>query len=105
MDKVGDVIGNISRELDIEFDGDIQDNLMNLQGRESGGSNLSSGAKQQQQLLQQQKMQAELGEEEYEEDDEGEILDHNDVDIIDDGADYNGNDQMGSDDGERLLNR
>lgn len=70
MDKVGDVIGNISRELDIEFDGDIQDNLMNLQGRESGGSNLSSGAKQQQ-LLQQQQMQAELGEGEYEEDDDG----------------------------------
>jgi len=47
LDKVGDVIGNISRELDIEFDGDIQDNLMHMQGRESGASGQSSGQQHQ----------------------------------------------------------
>ena len=52
-------------------------------------------------------MQAQLGEEEYEEGDNDQIIDHNDVNIIDNGADYNEDDnQMDSNDGEeRLLNR
>lgn len=52
-------------------------------------------------------MQAQLGEEEYDEGDDDQIIDHNDVNIIDNGADYNEDDnQMDSNDGEeRLLNR
>lgn len=52
-------------------------------------------------------MQAQLGEQEYVEDDDDQIIDHNDVNIIDNGADYNedGNQMDSNDDEERLLNR
>ena len=69
---------------------------MHMQGRESGASGQSSGQQHQKQ-----------GGDEY--DDDGEMLDHNDVNIIDDGAEFDDDvDQMGDSDpdGEgRPLNR
>ncbi len=84
VDKVGDAIG---RQLDIEFDDDIQDNLQNLQARGSRGSGSTSEDELAEELNKNLKHQILDGEENYFEED-GEVIDHNDVNIID-GPDYN----------------
>lgn len=72
---------------------------MHMQGRESGASGQSSGQ-------QHQKQGHDRHGDDY--DDDGEMLDHNDVNIIDDGADFDDADQMDDSDPDgagRPLNR
>lgn len=83
--RVGDVIGNIGEELDIEFDNDIQNNLQNNR-----------------------KAEVEVEDDDDEdEDEEHQMIDHNDVEIIDDGADFqeDPSDGYDEDEAERQLNR
>ena len=78
QDRVGNVIGNISNQLDIEFDNDIQDNLHNRRNAQDS-DNDGSGAQ--------------YGDE---------MISPNDVNIIDDDADF----EQQSEEGEgRPLNR
>ena len=72
---------------------------MHMQGRESGASGQSSGQ-------QHRKQGHDRHGDDY--DDDGEMLDHNDVNIIDDGADFDDADQMDDSDQDgagRPLNR
>jgi hypothetical protein len=91
--RVGDVIGNIGEELDIEFDNDIQNNLQNNRKGEV-------------EIEDELEMEDEL---ELEDDDleDHQVIDHNDVQIIDDGADFQEDPSDGYDEeeAERQLNR